>query len=253
MCAHAGGGGAAQRDAPGLRRAHPHRHRDRRRRLLDLAQEAGQVAGQVVEVAAGRDDVDEAEQRGLELGVARRRSPSPCRRAPSAGGETKTASPSRAARRPRTAVCSSSFSSTTGPTISGGTHALGDDVGADHEDERERPGRRSSRRSRRSRTTSRASRGRANGSWVRGQPAEVLEGERGAAGHHHEHDGQQHAGEDQHLAVGQLVVQPERDDADRGGRRRGRSPRPRAPWRCPPAAAGSAGRGRPRSPRGRRS
>ena len=35
----------------------------------DVLQERGQVARQVVEVAAGRDDVDEAEQRGLELRV----------------------------------------------------------------------------------------------------------------------------------------------------------------------------------------
>ena len=36
-------------------------------RSPDLLEEAGQVAGQVVEVAAGRRDVHEAEQRGLEL------------------------------------------------------------------------------------------------------------------------------------------------------------------------------------------
>ena len=36
---------------------------------LDLAEEAGQVAGEVVERAARRDDVDEAEQRGLQLAV----------------------------------------------------------------------------------------------------------------------------------------------------------------------------------------
>ena len=40
-------------------------------RLADLAEEAGEVARQVVEVAAGRHDVDEAEQRGLQLGVLR--------------------------------------------------------------------------------------------------------------------------------------------------------------------------------------
>ncbi|MEO8687202.1 MAG: hypothetical protein ABI611_03155 [Solirubrobacteraceae bacterium] len=49
--------------------AHPHRRADRRGRRLDLAEEAGQVAGKVVERAAGRDDVDEAEQRRLELTV----------------------------------------------------------------------------------------------------------------------------------------------------------------------------------------
>ena len=67
----AGGRGGAQRGAAGARVAHPHRHGDRRRRRLDLAEEAGQVAGEVVERAAGRDDVDEPEQRGLELGVLR--------------------------------------------------------------------------------------------------------------------------------------------------------------------------------------
>ena len=40
-----------------------------RRRVVDLAEEGGQVAREVVEVAAGRDDVDEAKQRRLELGV----------------------------------------------------------------------------------------------------------------------------------------------------------------------------------------
>ena len=40
-----------------------------RRRLVDLAQEGGQVAREVVEVAARGHDVDEAKQRGLELGV----------------------------------------------------------------------------------------------------------------------------------------------------------------------------------------
>src|SRR5215217_9051214 len=114
--------------------------------------------------------------------------------------------------------CSSALSSTTGPTISSGTHSLGDDVRADDQHERDdlagdrlvgpvdlepraEPARDGERQLR------------------RGQPSEVLEGERGAAGHHHEHDGEQDAGQDQHLAVGQLVVQPERDDADRGGRR----------------------------------
>ena len=66
----AGGGGAAERGAPRARVAHPHRDRDRRRRLLDLAQEAREVRGEVVDVAAGGHDVDEAEQRGLELRVA---------------------------------------------------------------------------------------------------------------------------------------------------------------------------------------
>ena len=65
----AGGGRGAERGAAGARVAHPHRDGDGRRRRLDLAEEAGQVAREVVERAAGGDDVDEAEQRGLELGV----------------------------------------------------------------------------------------------------------------------------------------------------------------------------------------
>ena len=66
----AGRGGAAERGPAGARVAHLHRDGDRRRRLLDLAQEARQVRGEVVDVPAGGDDVDEAEQRRLELGVA---------------------------------------------------------------------------------------------------------------------------------------------------------------------------------------
>ena len=58
-----------QRAAPGLAVAHLHRHAHGRRRLADVLQERGQVPRQVVEVAAGGHDVDEAEQRGLELGV----------------------------------------------------------------------------------------------------------------------------------------------------------------------------------------
>ena len=67
----AGRGRGAERGAPGLRAAHPHRDADRRRRRVDLAEEAGQVPREVVEVAAGGHDVDEAEQRRLELGVLR--------------------------------------------------------------------------------------------------------------------------------------------------------------------------------------
>ncbi len=65
----AGRGGGAERGAPRARVAHPHGDGDRRRRGLDLAEEAGQVAREVVERAAGGDDVDEAEQGGLELRV----------------------------------------------------------------------------------------------------------------------------------------------------------------------------------------
>ena len=69
MCLTPRGGGRAERRAPGPARAHPHRGADRRRRLPDLAEEAGEVAREVVERAAGRHDVDEAEQRGLQLRV----------------------------------------------------------------------------------------------------------------------------------------------------------------------------------------
>ena len=64
-------GGGAERGAARARVAHAHRDGDRRRLLLDLAQEAGEVAREVVERAAGGHDVDEAEQRGLQLGVLR--------------------------------------------------------------------------------------------------------------------------------------------------------------------------------------
>ena len=40
-------------------------------RSRDLVEEAGEVAREVVEVAAGGDDVDEAEERGAQLGVLR--------------------------------------------------------------------------------------------------------------------------------------------------------------------------------------
>ena len=47
-------------------------------------------------------------------------------------------------------------------------------------------------------------------------PAQVHEGEGGAADHHHQHDCDQGSREDQHPAVGQLVVQPEGEHADHG-------------------------------------
>jgi len=60
---------AAPSAARPARVAHAHGDAEARRRLVDLAQEAREVAGEVLERAAGRHDVDEAEQRGLELGV----------------------------------------------------------------------------------------------------------------------------------------------------------------------------------------
>ena len=67
----AGGRGGAQRRAPGLGLRHAHRDLQRRRAVADLLQEAAEVAREVVERAAGGDDVDEAEQGGPQLGVLR--------------------------------------------------------------------------------------------------------------------------------------------------------------------------------------
>ena len=50
---------------------HPHRRGQRRRGVGDLAQELPQVAGEIVERPAGGGDVDEPEQRGLELLIGR--------------------------------------------------------------------------------------------------------------------------------------------------------------------------------------
>ena len=69
--ADAGGRRRAERRPARARARHLQRHGHGRRRLLHLAQEAGQVAREVVERAAGGHDVDEAEQRRLELGVLR--------------------------------------------------------------------------------------------------------------------------------------------------------------------------------------
>ena len=68
---HAGGGGEPERPRAGLRVGHPHRRVERRRPLVDLVEERAQVTGEVVERAARRHHVDEAEQRRAQLGVAR--------------------------------------------------------------------------------------------------------------------------------------------------------------------------------------
>jgi hypothetical protein len=47
--AHARRGGRSQGRAPGTRIGHPHRAVERRRAVVDLLQEAGQVAGQIVQ------------------------------------------------------------------------------------------------------------------------------------------------------------------------------------------------------------
>jgi hypothetical protein len=68
---HAGRRGGAERLAPGPGLRHPHRDLQRRRAVVDLVEEAAEVAREVVERAAGGDDVDEAEQRRPEVGVLR--------------------------------------------------------------------------------------------------------------------------------------------------------------------------------------
>ena len=67
----AAGGGGAERGPARLRVRDPHRRRDRRRGVRNLLEEAGQMAREVVERAARRDDVDEPEQRRAQLAVAR--------------------------------------------------------------------------------------------------------------------------------------------------------------------------------------
>ena len=69
--AHAGGAGGAERRATRLRVAHPHRRAQRRRAVADLVEKARQVRRQVVERAAGGDDVDEAKERRAQLVVLR--------------------------------------------------------------------------------------------------------------------------------------------------------------------------------------
>ena len=64
-------GGGAERLAPGPRLRHAHRDLQRRRAVVDLVEEAAEVAREVVERAAGGDDVDEAEQGGAQVGVLR--------------------------------------------------------------------------------------------------------------------------------------------------------------------------------------
>ena len=67
---HAGRGRGAERAATRARARHAHGGGQRRRLLLDLLQVADQVPRQVVERAAGRGHVDEAEERGAQLLVA---------------------------------------------------------------------------------------------------------------------------------------------------------------------------------------
>jgi hypothetical protein len=46
-------------------------------------------------------------------------------------------------------------------------------------------------------------------------PSDALHDADGLAHHDHQHDRQQHAGDDQHLPVGQLALEHERGDRDR--------------------------------------
>ncbi len=47
-----------------------------------------------------------------------------------------------------------------------------------------------------------------------GTPAGALHGAHGLADHHHEHEADEDAGDDEHLLVGQLALEVERDGAD---------------------------------------
>ena len=67
--AHPGRGGRPERGSSRAGAGHPHRRLDRGRALVDLLQVLGQMPREVVERAAGRRHVDEAEQRGSQLGV----------------------------------------------------------------------------------------------------------------------------------------------------------------------------------------
>ena len=69
MCLTPAAAAAPSAARPGRECDHAHRGLERRRAVVDLGEEAAQVPREVVEVAAGRHDVDEAEQRGAQLGV----------------------------------------------------------------------------------------------------------------------------------------------------------------------------------------
>ena len=85
-----GRGGGADRGARGAVVGHPHRRRERRRRVRHLAQELPQVAGEIVERPAGGRDVDEPEQGGLQLLVGRREVHRALVERPAADGERST-------------------------------------------------------------------------------------------------------------------------------------------------------------------
>jgi len=72
--AHAGGRRGTERLAPGARVRHAHRDLERRRAVADIVEERREMACEVVERAASRDDVDEPEQRRSQLRVVEARS-----------------------------------------------------------------------------------------------------------------------------------------------------------------------------------
>ena len=98
---HSGGRGGAERGPAGLDVGHPHRGGQRRRCVGNLAQVLAQVAGEVVERAAGRRDVDEPEQGGAQLPVPRGQVHGPLIDAPGAGGARSRETPRPGRCRPR--------------------------------------------------------------------------------------------------------------------------------------------------------
>lgn len=71
--AYSGGGCRSERGAAGGRGAgHPHRRAQRLWLVVDIAEKADQVGGEIVRRAAGGGDVNEAKQGRSKLVVARR-------------------------------------------------------------------------------------------------------------------------------------------------------------------------------------
>ena len=84
-------------------------------------------------------------------------------------------------------------------------------------------------------------------------PAGALHRARGLADHHDEHEADEDAGDDQHLLVGQLALEVERDAADGERHRQAEAGALEHRRRAGARAAATAGTARSRSPRGRRS
>ena len=132
-------------------------------------------------------------------------------------------------------------------------HLAGEEVGADHEDHRDDL--RADRLHRRVDAEPQAGPvGQVDVDRGDRDPARALHRARGLADHHDEHEADQHAGDDEHLLVGQLVLEREGGDGDGEHHRPGPRPAPSTHGRAsPPTAAATAGTARSRSPRGRRS